>query len=120
MTTVAVDIPLLNDTTAPHSEVEFNFPKFVGQPAKFLIPTAPTCGIRKAKSAKEVVYITVDDGPSPSGRLNLLNAMDQLNNRTDTEAAYVSFIESGYNFCAQDSNAIVNLQCNPAAYDTAL
>ncbi|RHY23499.1 hypothetical protein DYB36_012248, partial [Aphanomyces astaci] len=80
MTTVAVDIPLLNDTTAPHSEVEFNFPKFVGQPAKFLIPTAPTCGIRKAKSAKEVVYITVDDGPSPSGRLNLLNAMDQLNN----------------------------------------
>ncbi|RHY49768.1 hypothetical protein DYB34_009279, partial [Aphanomyces astaci] len=64
----------------PPSEVEFNFPKFVGQPAKFPIPTAPTCGIRKAMSAKEVVYITVDDGPSPSGRLNLLNAMDQLNN----------------------------------------
>ncbi|RHY83383.1 hypothetical protein DYB35_012552 [Aphanomyces astaci] len=104
----------------PPSEVEFNFPKFVGQPAKFLIPTVPTCGIRKAKSAKEVVYITLDDGPSPSGRLNLLNAMDQLNNRTGTEAAYVSFIESGYNFCGQESNAIVNLQCNPAAYDTAL
>ncbi|RHY57371.1 hypothetical protein DYB30_005129 [Aphanomyces astaci] len=121
ITTVAMDIPLLNDTMAPPSKVKFSFPKFVGQPAKFPIPTAPTCGItRKAKSAKEVVYMTVDDGPSPSGRLNLLNAMDQLNNSTSKEAAYVTFIESGYNFCGQETDAIVNLKCNPAAYDSAL
>ncbi|RHY84772.1 hypothetical protein DYB35_014103 [Aphanomyces astaci] len=100
--------------------VKFSYPKFVGQPAKFPIPTAPTCGIRKAKSAKEVVCMTVDDGPSPSGRLNLLNAMDQLNNRTNMEAAYVTFIESGYNFCGQETNSIFTLQCSSAAYDTAL
>ncbi|RHY32599.1 hypothetical protein DYB25_013905 [Aphanomyces astaci] len=120
VTTVAVDIPLLNDTMAPPSKVKFSFPKFVGHPAKFPIPTAPTCGIRKAKSAKEVVYMTVDDGPSQSGRLNLLNAMDQLNNRKNKEAAYVTFIESGYNFCDLDSNSILNLKCNSTAYDTAL
>ncbi|RHY55842.1 hypothetical protein DYB34_012538 [Aphanomyces astaci] len=104
---------------SPPSKVKFSFPKFVGQPAKFPIPTAPTCGIRKAKSAKEVVYMTVDDGPSPSGRLNLLNAMDQLNNRTNKAAAYVTFIESGYNFCGQ-GGTIFTLQCYSAAYDTSL
>ncbi|RHY25962.1 hypothetical protein DYB32_007984 [Aphanomyces invadans] len=109
-----------NDTVPVIDKVRF--PKFVGQPAKVPIPTAPTCGIsRKAKSSKETVYMTVDDGPSPGSRLNLLNAMDQLNNRPNKVApAYVTFLESGYNFCGQETDAIINLQCNAAAYDTAL
>ncbi|KAF0727746.1 hypothetical protein Ae201684P_004863 [Aphanomyces euteiches] len=114
-----------NAMGAPSNMIKYSFPKFVARSAVSPVPTTATCGIpRKAKSPNEIVYLTVDDGPSDVGRINLLSVLEQLNNRTDSSGkrvtpAYISFMESGYNFCGSGS-AIVNLECTKEAYDEAL
>ncbi|CAK4397974.1 unnamed protein product [Aphanomyces euteiches] len=114
-----------NAMGAPSNMIKYSFPKFVARSAVSPVPTTSTCGIpRKAKSPNEIVYLTVDDGPSDVGRINLLSVLEQLNNRTDSSGkrvtpAYISFMESGYNFCGSGS-AIVNLECTKEAYDEAL
>ncbi|CAK4666529.1 hypothetical protein LEN26_016062 [Aphanomyces euteiches] len=114
-----------NAMDAPSNMIKYFFPKFVARSAVSPVPTTATCGIpRKAKSPNEIVYLTVDDGPSDVGRINLLSVLEQLNNRTDSSGkrvtpAYISFMESGYNFCGSGS-AIVNLECTKEAYDEAL
>ncbi|CAK5220308.1 unnamed protein product [Aphanomyces euteiches] len=111
-----------SDTITP----VYRFPKFVAAAPLTPVPTTTTCDstFRRAKSPNEVVYITIDDGPSASGRINLLNVLTQINNRTDKAGkpvtpAYVSFMESGYNFCGPETIDMTMLQCVPGAYEQA-
>ncbi|CAK4611749.1 unnamed protein product [Aphanomyces euteiches] len=106
-----------NATDVSSNVIKYFFPKFVARSAISPVPTTATCGIpRRAKSPNDVVYLTVDDGPSEVGRINLLSVLEQLNNRTDSSSkrvtpAYISFMESGYNFCGPQTANIVNLDC---------
>ncbi|CAK5220311.1 unnamed protein product [Aphanomyces euteiches] len=115
-----------NATDASSNVIKYYFPKFVARGAFSPVPTTATCGIpRRAKSANEIVYLTIDDGPSVSGRLNLLSVLEQINNRTDSSGkrvtpAYITFMESGYNFCGPQTANIINLDCAKGAYEEAL
>ncbi|RQM27306.1 hypothetical protein B5M09_007712 [Aphanomyces astaci] len=89
-------------------------------------PSAPTSttktnaiGAYKAKPG-DTVYITIDDGPSIGGRANLLMAMNQLNTREGhVPPVYLTFFESGYNFCGDATSSITSMQCVPTAFDNA-
>ncbi|KAF0695207.1 Aste57867_13971 [Aphanomyces stellatus] len=122
---ITTAVNLTNETlinaTLSIKKNSFKMPPFPSEAPKVPIPTAATCGItRKAKSAKETAYLTVDDGPSPSGRLFLLRALDQINQRPNAPKAYVTFMESGYNFCGYDTVSMTNLKCDPKVYEPAL
>ncbi|KAF0695206.1 Aste57867_13970 [Aphanomyces stellatus] len=84
------------------------------------LATAATCtNVRKAKQG-ETVFMTLDDGPSASGRFNILEAMAQLNAKsTSRPPAYLTFFESGYNLCGNATDELVSLRCAPGSYDNA-
>ncbi|KAF0720438.1 Aste57867_315 [Aphanomyces stellatus] len=67
----------------------------------------PSCGALRAPKAGDTVYISIDDGPGSLGRPFLLDALDQLNSRTDADGTRVtpvavSFFDCGYNFCGDN------------------
>ncbi|RHY90624.1 hypothetical protein DYB37_006418 [Aphanomyces astaci] len=83
-------------------------------------PTAASCGSTRKAKPGDTVYITIDDGPSIGGRANLLMAMNQLNTREGhVPPVYLTFFESGYNFCADATSSITSMQCAPTAFDNA-
>ncbi|RHY25964.1 hypothetical protein DYB32_007983 [Aphanomyces invadans] len=128
--TLLVAIPTVAPTPAPTSTIKTNsigayksnlpVGPMPTAPVTKPIPTSTTCnGARTAKPG-ETVFITIDDGPAASGRANILMAMHQLNTaRTGPPPVYLTFFESGYNFCGDTTNTISKLQCTPDVFDNA-
>ncbi|OQS06397.1 Amino Acid/Auxin Permease (AAAP) Family [Thraustotheca clavata] len=74
------------------------------------IPTKPTCPSSRNAVPGDTVFMTIDDGPSVKGRMNLLMALAQINQT-------ISFFESSYNFCGPETFYEQSLQCvEPSPY----